>query len=76
MGMLAIGRRFNEAVIVRHKGETLKILLIDRGSRRAGIDARLAFDGPRSFEILREELVRREDREHAAMLAERNREHV
>ena len=52
--MLCIGRNESETVTIRHNGETLIVGVIRRGGTG---DVRLSFDGPRSFEIVRSELL-------------------
>lgn len=49
--MLVIGRRPHEGLILKHNGEELKIRVWIEGFR-----IKVGVDGPRSFEVRREEL--------------------
>ena len=56
--MLCLGRKFGEAIIVQHAGETMRIVL--EASRRRSENAMMTFDAPQSFEIVREEVKQRD----------------
>ncbi len=49
--MLGIGRKEGQSIFVRHGGETLRIVVI-----KSGTAVRLGFDGPRSFEVQRDDV--------------------
>lgn len=50
--MLRLERKVNESVLIEHAGETLEVRLT---GIRSGKRAQLAFDGPRSFRIVRDD---------------------
>ncbi|GAB5444407.1 MAG: hypothetical protein Fues2KO_47560 [Fuerstiella sp.] len=56
--MLVLSRNSGEEVVIRHNGEELTLRVYDLGHGKA----KLAFDGPRSFEILRAEVLQNERR--------------
>ena len=51
MGMLAITRRSKEAIVITHHGERLRVMVTQITNNRM----RFLFDGPMSFDIMREE---------------------
>lgn len=65
MLIIRLDSRYEEGVLIRHCGETLRVVLADTKYDTAGI----GFDGPRSFDIVREELL--PSREHMQRGGER-----
>ena len=51
--MLVLSRKESEVIVVRHRGELLRILVVEI---RDNHKARLGFEGPKSFEVDREEV--------------------
>ncbi len=55
---LVLLRRAGQRILIRHKsGDELWVILKQEGSK-----LRLVFDGPKTFEIQREEIVDRDER--------------
>lgn len=54
IGHLGLGMRYGASVTIRHGGETLHVKLT-RHSGSGGDNARLIFEGPHSFAIVRDE---------------------
>lgn len=57
--MLVIGRRPGEAVYIEHGGETLKITVEHANDKYRKI--RLGFTGSKSFRIMRDDAVQRDE---------------
>lgn len=51
--MLVLSRNFNQSIVIKHAGEVLQLKVVEV---RFG-KVRLGLDGPRSFEIIRSELL-------------------
>ena len=65
--MLVLTRKENSRVVVTHGGETLTVMVVE--ARRGS--AKLAFEGPAGFKLLREELA---DQDAVAAAGEAGRE--
>ena len=65
--MLVLTRKENSRVVVTHGGETLTVMVVE--ARRGS--AKLAFEGPAGFKLLREELA---DQDAVAAAGESGRE--
>ena len=65
--MLVLTRKENSRVVITHAGETLTVMVVE--ARRGS--AKLAFEGPPEFNILREELA---DQDAVAATGEAGRE--
>jgi sRNA-binding carbon storage regulator CsrA len=49
--MLSLTRRFRQEILISHRGERLRLIVCEL----KGQSVRLGFEGPESFEILRDD---------------------
>lgn len=54
--MLVLSRKIGDKLVIEHAGETLVIELVPNKDCRS-TNVRMTFDGPRSFLVLRSELL-------------------
>lgn len=57
--MFVLSRKRGDVIVIEHGGERLELTLVKSGSYRAC----LGFEGPRSFLVLRKEVLEREEYE-------------